>query len=313
LAELDYNIVRHKSIFIDEMLARYAIKSIVDLGGCWGVNGGYSFYALEKGELERAVIVDGNITHLTRERAAAWPQLELIEGALGDEEIVKRVGKVDAAIMFDILLHQVSPDWDEFLQRYSHIDTLVINNQNWLGPETIRFPDFDVDEYVSRVLHSSESRVREWYRQHGEFNEEQGKPWRDVHNFWQWGITLKDLVRVLWDLGYRVDYLLNKGMFYPRFPEIETVALIARKGHLPHPRTEFPAAPQAPAPPADAASSPAANAAANVSPRSPRQAGIVGTTWTSLAGAAVARSKAIRAAGQARRFVARKLRQFRQR
>jgi hypothetical protein len=277
------------------------------------VNGRYTFYALEQGQLERAVIVDGTITQLTRERAAAWSQLELIEGALGDDDTVKRVGQVDAAIMFDILLHQVSPDWDEFLKRYSHIDTLIINNQNWLGPQTVRFPEFDVDEYVSRVLHSSEPRVREWYQKHHEFNDEQGKPWRDIHNFWQWGITEKDLIRVLWDLGYRVDYLFNKGLFYPRFPEIETVHVIARKRHLPHPLIEFPAASHAPAPPANREPSAPADTSVQPKRQAPRRAGAVGTTSPSVAGVAIARRTPTAAVRRVRRALGRRLGQFRQR
>jgi predicted DNA-binding protein len=248
LPELDKSITRHKSVLIDEAIERYAIKSVVDLGGCWAVNGGYTFHALKTGQLARAVLVDGNITRLTRERASAWPQLELIEAALGDLETVKRVGEVDAAIMFDILLHQVSPDWDKLLERYSHIETLIINNQNWIGAKTVRFPDFSVEEFISRVYHTDSVKVREWYQRHDEFNENQGKPERDVHHFWQWGITQSDLVRVLWNLGYRVDYLFSKGVFDPRFPEIEVVAIIARKRDLPRPITEFPATSLAAAP-----------------------------------------------------------------
>lgn len=238
-----------KTALIDEAIARYGIRSVVDLGGCWGVDGGYTFHALETGKIERAVLVDGGITPGTRERAEKWPQLELVEAALGEEETVEQVGTVDAAIMFDILLHQVAPDWDEFLKRYArNVDTLIINNQGWSGPETIRFPDFSVEEFIERTFHTNEERLREWYAQHDDWNEDQRKPWRDIHNFWQWGITEKDLVGVLWDLGYRVDFLFNKGLMNPRWPEIEVVGLIARKRHLPHPVTRVQATWPAPEP-----------------------------------------------------------------
>ena len=266
MAELDRPVIEHKTALIDEVIARYEIKSLVDLGGCWGVNGGYTFHALEHGGLERAVLVDGRLTDLTRERAAAWPQLELISGPLGDPETVEKVGRVDAAIMYDILLHQVNPDWDEFIRRYSHIDTLIIHNQNWLGPETIRFIDeFDVDEYVSRVYTMEEDRIRQWYAEHDEWCEEQDRPWRDVHNFWQWGITQKDFLRVLWDAGYRVDYMFSKGLFSKKWPETEIVDIIARRRELPHPFTPAPRAigrpsPTPAAPAAPAAATPAAPA-----------------------------------------------------
>jgi hypothetical protein len=235
MKELDRPVNPHKASVIDHAFARYDLTSFVDLGGCWGVNGAYTFHALRRGGVQRAVLVDGTITDLTRERAVDFRQLELLEAALGDEQTAKQVGDVDAAIMYDILLHQVSPDWTDFLGRYADTtDTLIIHNQCWLGPETVRFPDFHVEEYLRRVYHTDPDRVREWYGQHGEFNVEQQKSWRDVHNFWQWGITAKDLVGVLWDLGYRVDYFHNAGLFDPRFPEIEVLSVVGRKRSLPH-------------------------------------------------------------------------------
>ncbi|MFV1989155.1 MAG: hypothetical protein ACC652_00265 [Acidimicrobiales bacterium] len=234
MTELDNPINQNKGLVIEWAFDAYQIDSIVDLGGCWGVNGGYTFHALRLGDMRRAVLVDGRITDLTRQRALEFPQLELVEAALGSRETVEQVGKVDAAIMYDILLHQVDPDWAEFLARYSElVDTLIIHNQGWLGPETVRFPDFGVDEYIERVYHPSEESVREWYEQHDEMHPGQNKPWRDVHNHWQWGITAKDLVSTLWDLGYRIDFFHNHGHFDPRFEEIEVLSIIARKRDLP--------------------------------------------------------------------------------
>lgn len=124
-------------------------RSFADLGGCWGVNGAYAFHAagLCGGELERAVIVDGNVTPRTRQRATAYPKLELVQGLLGERTAMEAVGRVDALIMFDILLHQVDPDWDEFLRLWlERARTVIIFNQNWLGtPKTIRFVDRGFD------------------------------------------------------------------------------------------------------------------------------------------------------------------------
>lgn len=148
------------------------------------------------------------------------------------------MGQVDAALMFDILLHQVDPDWRDFLRRYAHIDTVIIHNPGWLGEETVRFTDFDVEEYIRRVFHSSPDSIREWYDRHDEFNVRMRRPWRDVHNVWQWGITTKDLIDALWDLGYRIDSFDNRGPFSDRFPEIEVISLVARKrtlSYLPEP------------------------------------------------------------------------------
>lgn len=233
MGEIDKAIDENKGLVIEWAFSAYEISSLVDLGACWGVNGGYTFHALGLGSVDRAVIVDGTITALTNERALMYPQLELIEGPLGASEVASRVGRVDAAIMYDILLHQVGPDWTDFLAMYSEVaDTLIIHNQGWLGPETVRFPDFSVDEYLQRVYHPNAENVRDWYRRHDELHPEQNKPWRDVHNHWQWGITTKDLVATLWDLGYRIDFFHNHGTFDERFAEIEALSIIARKRDL---------------------------------------------------------------------------------
>lgn len=228
--EPDWPIDSHKASVVDYALYNFPIESLVDLGACWGVHGGYTFHALEVCDLERAVIVDGNVTAPTREQAEHIPRVELIQGPLGAHETVDRVGRVDAAIMFDILLHQVDPNWNDVLARYaSNVDTLIIHNQCWRGPETVRFPDFDVEQYIDRVESHSPERIREWYQRHDEFNVDQQKPWRDVHNYWQWGITAKDLVGTLWDLGYAIEAFENTGAWSEQLSEIEMLSIVAHK------------------------------------------------------------------------------------
>lgn len=86
------------------------------------------------------------------ERAKKFNNLQLIKGAFNDKEIIKELGNVDAAIMYDILLHQVSPNWDEILEMYSkQISTLIIYNQNWIGDNTVRFIDLGLDKYLKDV------------------------------------------------------------------------------------------------------------------------------------------------------------------
>jgi hypothetical protein len=200
------HLVESKVKLIDNALDRYAIKSIIDLGGCWRVNGGYMYHAIKSGKINRAFIVDGNITAPTKEAAKEYPQLTLIQGALGDPDIVKTVGKIGAVIMYDILLHQVNPNWDAFIRLWSSIaDYLIIYNQNWTQDEkVIRFIDRDVDWYVKNVPHSNENRVREWYNKHNEQNVEMDRKWRDVHNFWQFGITRQALRAEVESQGFRI-------------------------------------------------------------------------------------------------------------
>jgi hypothetical protein len=101
---------------IDAAFERGDVRSVADLGGVWAVDGGYTFHALERHEPERAVLVDESVTPATAERARRHPQLEIVEGGFGDPAIAERVGRVDAVIMFDVLLHQVDPDWDEVMR-----------------------------------------------------------------------------------------------------------------------------------------------------------------------------------------------------
>ena len=226
----DIPIVADKAALVEFGIRGSGARSFVDLGACWGVHGGYTSFALELGGIERAVLVDGRVTDHTRERTADWDQLEIYEAALGEQTTVDKVGRVDAAIMFDILLHQVDPHWDEFLERYSrNVDTLIIHNQCWRGDETVRFADMDAEEYIARVEPNATDRIRDWYARHDEWSDEQNRPLRDVHNYWQWGITAKDLVGVLWDLGYGLELLENAGLWHPQLPDIERLSLVATR------------------------------------------------------------------------------------
>ena len=182
MSEIDWDILPRKAELLDRAYKIQPFASVVDLGGCWGVNGGYTHYLLRKYPLDRAMIVDGNITRITRERAEPFSHLSLIEGSLGDDEISQQVGKVDAAIMFDILLHQVKPDWNEFLRMWSkRADMLVIYNPNWLGPNTLRFITLGLEEFLHRVYCTDKRRVVEWFARHDEYCEREQRLWKDVH------------------------------------------------------------------------------------------------------------------------------------
>lgn len=46
-----------------------------------------------------------------------------------------------------------------------------------------------------------------------EVHPQHNKPWGDIHNVWQWGITDKDLVRIMNQLGFDLVYYRNYGQF----------------------------------------------------------------------------------------------------
>jgi hypothetical protein len=219
---LDNPILPHKADLISLAAQMYNLRSLIDVGGCWGVNGGYTFHAMKNAGVKHAGIIDGSITELTRERAQYVPNVHLITGGLGDRKVVEKLPAMDIALIFDILLHQVSPDWDEVLALYAEkVDHFCIFNQDWVGEETIRFVDEGPDWYMKNVIYTDEQRTREWFDKHDEMHPSLGKPWRDVYFFWQWGITSADIVKVMNRLGFQLDFMWNYGTRYKHLPKIE--------------------------------------------------------------------------------------------
>ena len=61
-AQLDALLDAPKTELIDFACLRYNAKSFADLGGVWRVEGGYTFYVLQRYCIERALLVDMRIT-----------------------------------------------------------------------------------------------------------------------------------------------------------------------------------------------------------------------------------------------------------
>lgn len=190
-------------------------RSFADLGACWGVDGAYTFHAADLcgNELERAVIVDGKVTPLTRERAKEHSRVELVQALLGSQQALDAVGEVDALIMYDILLHQVKPDWDRFLLNWlPHTNVLIVFNQNWLKTaRTIRFVDRGLDWYYRNVYvweddWNSRARLQAWFDKHHQ-RDADGRLERDNHWYWQFGIRPLELVRLLAKNGFELVYM----------------------------------------------------------------------------------------------------------
>ena len=219
-------------------------RSFADLGACWGVDGAYAFHAaaLCGNELDRAVIVDGNLTPLTRERAREHPRIDLVEALLGSRQALDAVGEVDALIMYDILLHQVKPDWNRFLLNWlPQTNVLIVFNQNWLKtPQTVRFVDRGVDWYYRNVYvweddWNTRERLESWFDRHQE-RDEDGRLERDNHWYWQFGIRPLELIDLLARNGFELVYMkrhrhafgrsrpwiVNDGLIFQRaaYPEL---------------------------------------------------------------------------------------------
>lgn len=212
-----------KLALIDNTMRVQKCNSVADLGGVWGVEGGYLFHALDHHGLNRAVMIDTHPTPTFLAKAAKYPELEVIKGNFGDPAIAARAGAVDAVLFFDVLLHQVRPNWDEVLAMYAQARCLIIYNQQWTGPgDVVRLFDLGEDEYFRNVPHKRSNPTysdlfRKLDQPHPDHN---GRLWRDVHHVWQWGISDAALEAKAAALGYRLEFKKNYGRF-GRLPQFE--------------------------------------------------------------------------------------------
>lgn len=207
-----------KKELIDVAFTRLPYKpaSFADLGGVWGIDGAYTFYILRHYPVRRAVLVDTDFTERVRENRQRFDTLLLLEGDFGDRKIAERIGPTDAVLLFDVLLHQVKPDWDEILEMYAaHTRCFVIYNQQFIaGENTVRLPALGKEQYFAYVpMDPNSPGYRNLFERPDEIHPRYNKRYGDVHNVWQWGITDKDLVATLERLGFRLAFRKNYGQF----------------------------------------------------------------------------------------------------
>jgi len=205
-----------KRALITRAFTTLPIQTFADLGGVWGVDGGYTFDTLERYPTTTATLVDTHFTKTVEKRAEREPRLRLIRGSFGEQATVDQVGPVDAVFLFDVLLHQVDPDWDLILERYAeHAKHLLVYNQQWVGPgRRRRLLEMGEDEYFRNVPHArNESPYDGLFAKLDSIHPDHGKPWRDVHHIWQWGITDADLEEKAKALGFRLLEKQNHGRF----------------------------------------------------------------------------------------------------
>jgi len=195
---------------IDVAFERAGARTVADLGGVWAVDAGYSLYAVDRHGAERAVVCDDDFTEPVLERERRDDRVELVHGNFGAAEVAERVGEVDAVLLFDVLLHQVDPDWDAILGIYApRASCIVLAGPWWNGAETVRLLDLGRDEYLASVpLPDFHAPILDKL---DEIDPKRGRPWRDVHDIWQWGITDADLRARMQELGFRLVHYENLG------------------------------------------------------------------------------------------------------
>lgn len=209
---------KNKLKLIDISMNKNDVKSFADFGGVWGVDAGYTFHILDNHVIEKAFLIDDIITPVVKEKAKKYEHLNLINGKFGDSKTLKQVSKIDLILFFDVLLHQVNPNWDDIIKLCSEkTKSFCVYNQQWLGKETVRFPEMSEDDYNKHVHISSE------HPEHSKLNKKhptQKIAWKDMHYIWQWGITDDDLISCFNKNGFELKYYENFGK-WKGLPNIE--------------------------------------------------------------------------------------------
>lgn len=209
-------LVSEKLDLIDFAFSRFDLHSFADLGGVWGIDGGYTFYALESKNVSTATLVDTQVSEAVNGKALKYSQLKLLEGNFGDEMVARQIDGVDAIFLFDVLLHQVAPDWNRVLELYStRTKCFVIYNQQWVGSDqTVRLLELGEEEYFRNVpADRNEAPYDGLFEKLEEELPDHGRLWKNVHHIWQWGITNADLISKVESLGFRLQYMKNCGRF----------------------------------------------------------------------------------------------------
>jgi hypothetical protein len=209
------NLSMTKLRVIDYCFEQLDSRSFADLGGVWGIDGAYARYAADAHAPERGVVIDENFTERYLELERDLPGLTHLPGNFGEPEVAQSLGHVDVVMLFDVLLHQVEPDWDVILALYAPLcRRFAIVQPQWNGPATVRLLDLGEQEYMAAI---PEAEAAHGSVYHGLFdrldqiNEQRGRRWRDVHDIWQWGITDHDLVARMADHGFGLRLFENTG------------------------------------------------------------------------------------------------------
>lgn len=205
-----------KLALIDVAIKRYPVNSFADLGGVWQVDGGYSLYALDQG-VAQGVLVDLH-TEMLSEQVCSRPNLRLINGNFASYEIALQI-EVDAVFLFDVLLHQVMPDWDHVLSLYAKQARLfLIYNQQWTASKrSIRLIELGEQEFFRNTPNTKDHPLckdlfaRLYEPCEAEYRDWGPRVYKDIGTIWQWGITDGDLIEAMSFHGFELVYYQSHG------------------------------------------------------------------------------------------------------
>ena len=210
------NFMIEKKDLLDIAFTELAISRVADLGCVWGVDCAYGLYVLDKYQPAHIVMVDTHWTETAIKACKSNRKIRILQKNFGSPEVPGQVGSVDTIILFDVLLHQVAPDWDRVLQIYApYTKSFVIFNPQYIGSEiSVRLLGLGYEEYFENVPHDIEHPIyKSLFSKMWEIHPEHGRIWRDVHHVWQWGITDHDLFDTMERIGFVLTYFKNHGRF----------------------------------------------------------------------------------------------------
>ena len=196
-----------------DFMQQKGVRTFADLGGIWNVHGAYSHYLFDRSNISRAYIVDDCIDDIARSKKPDYPNLTLVQDNFAIHRSAEIVGSVDLIIMFDVLLHQVNPNWDEVIELYAkNANWFAVFNQQYVGQRTIRLLELGLDEYFKIIpCSSSDIPYNDLEAKIDEIHPHYGRPYRDINAIWQWGITNEDLIDVMSREGFRLVESINGG------------------------------------------------------------------------------------------------------
>lgn len=210
---------------------RFGLRSFADLGAVWAVNAGYSLHAAGLAGVKAVTVVDEDFTAAATAAIDSRRNVRALRGNFGDPQIAERVGQVDAVLLFDVLLHQVKPDWDEILALYAPHTSVFVLAGPWYRAEgpSVRLLELGEQKYLETVI--DQELNHGLFDRLDELNPARGRPWRDVHDIWQWGITDQDLRAQMRRHGFELGYYENHGS-WRGLPAFTSAAYVFTRGEL---------------------------------------------------------------------------------
>lgn len=196
MSDQQYNtVIKQKKLLIDNALSYFKIDSLLDLGGNWNVDGVYSKYIYDNSDCRDITIVDAYWDHkLTKDYE--FYGINCIRETFS-KFFEREPRHFDCTLIFDILLHQVSPNWKEIINHISTISkNILIFNPQWISTdETVRLTKLPNAEYLSNVPHNKdEYPYNNYLKNPWNICPETGICYKDSYCIWQWGITNVDLI-----------------------------------------------------------------------------------------------------------------------